>query len=80
MPTYTFRKVPHQAAKSVPCTICGKKVRRQRTFFQTLNPFNKNDQGLPKTELEIVRELDAQATRWHAEPETHPKCESEAVA
>ena len=80
MPTYTFQKVPHQASKSVPCTVCGKKVRRQRTFFQTLNPFNKNADGQVKTVPEIVRELDEQAMSWQAEPETHPKCENGAAS
>lgn len=78
MPTYRFRPVTHQVTKSVPCTVCGKKVRRQRTFSQTLNPFNKNAAGLPKTEVEIARELVAKAEAWQGEPETHPKCASDA--
>jgi hypothetical protein len=59
MPTYRFREIKHQASKNLPCPGCGKKVRRQRTFGQTLNPFNKNADGKVKTELEIVRELNA---------------------
>lgn len=74
MPTYRFREIKHQASKNLPCPGCGKKVRRQRTFSQTLNPFNKNADGQIKTELEIVRELVAKAAEWETKPETHDAC------
>jgi hypothetical protein len=74
MPTYRFERVPLTASKSVPCTECGKKVRRQRTFEQTLNPFNKTADGRVKTYKDIYPELRAKADAWKAEPETHPKC------
>jgi hypothetical protein len=73
MPTYRFREIKHQASKNLPCPGCGKKLRRQRTFGQTLNPFNKNADGRVKTELEIVRELNATAAQWETEPETPPR-------
>ncbi|MFE3657219.1 hypothetical protein [Streptomyces sp. NPDC059165] len=76
MPTYRFQPVPWTAKKSVPCTVCGKKVRRQRTFEQTLNPFNKTADGRVKTIKDIYPELQAKAAAWQAEPETHPKCEA----
>ena len=76
MPTYRFREIKHQASKNLPCPGCGKKLRRQRTFMQTLNPFNKNADGQVKTELEIVRELNATAAEWEAKPETHDACQS----
>lgn len=75
MPTYRFREIKHQASKNLPCPACGKKLRRQRTFMQTLNPFNKNADGQPKTELEILRELNDQAKTWEAQPETHDACQ-----
>lgn len=78
MPTYRFEKVPLTATKSVPCTICGKKVRRQRTFMQTINPFNKHTDGIPKSRVDILRELKAQADDWETAAETHPKCEAAA--
>lgn len=74
MPTYRFREIKHQASKNLPCPGCGKKLRRQRTFIQTLNPFNKNADGQVKTELEIVRELNVTAGQWENEPELHPTC------
>ncbi len=80
MTTYRFREIKHQASKSLPCPACGRKLRRQRTFSQTLNPFNKNADGQPKTELEIVRELHTTAIQWETEPELHPGCETAAVS
>ena len=80
MPTYRFEEVPRQFTKSVPCTVCGRKVRRQRTFSQTINPFNKNAAGQVKTFGEIYTELAEKGEAWQAEPETHTKCEqAEAV-
>lgn len=75
MPTYRFTEYPLTARKSVPCTVCGKKVRRQRTFSQTLNPFNKNEDGSVKTVPDIYRELRVQADAWKTEAETHRGCE-----
>ena len=77
MTTYTtirFQRVPLTATKSVPCAVCGKKVRRQRTFEQTINPFNKTSDGQVKTFKHIYPELEAEAAAWKAEPETHAKC------
>lgn len=78
MPTYRFEEVKGYYDKKVPCTVCGRQVRRQRTFSQTLNPFNKNAQGELKTRKEIYAELHEKGTAWKAEPETHPKCEQAA--
>ncbi|MFF9118349.1 hypothetical protein ACF09Y_22565 [Streptomyces massasporeus] len=80
MPTYRFREIKHQASKNLPCPVCGKKLRRQRTFGQTLNPFNKNADGQVKTELEIVRELNATAAEWEQQPEPHPNCQQQAAS
>lgn len=76
MPTYRFREIKHQASKNLPCPGCGKRLRRQRTFIQTLNPFNKNAEGRVKTELEIVRELNATASEWEQKPERHDACQT----
>lgn len=76
MPTYRFTEYPLTFRKSVPCTVCGKKVRRQRTFSQTLNPFNKNEDGSVKTVPDIYQALRVQADAWKGEPETHTGCET----
>jgi hypothetical protein len=73
--TIRFAEVKHIAIKSVPCEVCGKKVRRQQTFWQTLNPFNKNASGFPKDASEIRAELRVVAAEWEQQPERHARCE-----
>jgi hypothetical protein len=76
MTTYRFETVPHQAVKSLPCPSCGKKVRRQRTFTMTINPWNKDPEtGLQRTLQQILAALKVQAEAWQAQPETCSKCE-----
>lgn len=74
MPTYTFREVPLYGTKTVPCSGCGKKLRRQRKFSQTLNPFNKAADGRPKTAKQIQDELATEIRQWEQEPETCGAC------
>lgn len=77
--TYRFERVPLTVHKSVNCTVCGKKVRRQRTFEQTRNPFNKNEDGTVKNYADIYRELGEEGDAWKAKPETHPQCVPEVT-
>jgi hypothetical protein len=74
MPTYTFEKVEHPAQKNTKCIGCGKRLRRRTTLYQTLNPFNKNAQGQPKSRQEIYAELEAKAERWLTAPEWCEPC------
>lgn len=46
----------------------GKRRQQSREFYQTLNPFNKNAQGNPKTRKEILAELIAERDAWIKEP------------
>jgi hypothetical protein len=65
MTTYRFDEVFRTAKRRVPCTGgCGKKLNRQQTFIQTINPFNKNAQGQPKTSGEIWQELGVECDEW----------------
>jgi predicted RNA-binding Zn-ribbon protein involved in translation (DUF1610 family) len=73
--TTRFEVVRHKAVKSLPCPVCGKRLRRQRTFEQTINPYNRNEDGTVKTRNEIRAELAAQAAEWARQPETHPACQ-----
>lgn len=74
MPTYQFQKVTWPDQKSVPCPGCGKKVRRSKTFWQTLNPFNKLPDGTVKDRRDIMRELRDEANAWRGQPEQCSKC------
>jgi hypothetical protein len=72
--TIRFERVPLTASKTVKCAGCGRRLRRQRTFEQTLNPWNKNAQGLPRTRQEILAALREQAAEWKLRPETCGAC------
>ena len=72
---HTYEQLQTAAVKSLPCPGCGRKVRRQRTFTQTLNPFNRNAAGDPKTRPEVYESLRAKAAAWRAEPVTCSRCE-----
>lgn len=66
MYSYTERYEPITLTgyKSIKCRICGKRLKRQRTFQQTLSPFNKNEKGETKTVAEIYKELQEKIDEW----------------
>ena len=71
---YTFEVVKWQASKMVKCPSCKKTLKRSKTFEQTINPFNKNAMGLPKSRTEILIELKARATEWGTKSEYCQDC------
>ena len=73
--TTRYEPIKLYADKSLPCPVCGKKAKRQRTFEMTLNPFNKNPDGTVRDRKDIWQALKAQADIWRGQPETHAKCE-----
>jgi hypothetical protein len=74
MPTITFPEITHTEHRRISCSgRCGKKLNRQRTFTQTVNPFNKNAAGEQKTSGEIYRDLRAEGAGW-APTAMCPKC------
>jgi hypothetical protein len=42
----------------------GRKRQQTRTFMQTINPFNLDREGRPKTREQIMDELHAEAETW----------------
>lgn len=74
--TVRFEEVSRWAEKTVKCAKCGKKIRRQRTFSQSINPWNKTADGRVKRRDDIIAELGAEIEKWKAEPELCRKCES----
>jgi len=46
----------------------GKWHQQTKVFEQTMNPFNKNEHGLPKSRSEIVAELHLEREAWLANP------------
>jgi hypothetical protein len=53
--TYDTVKLP--VRKQFKCQSCGRKVIRRATLWQTVNPYNRNSSGRPKTREEIRQEL-----------------------
>lgn len=73
--TITFREVAVRGQKLVKCAGgCNRTLKRQRKFWQTLSPFNKNADGKVKGQGEIHRELIAESKAWQSEPETCSHC------
>lgn len=73
--TTTFQEVKLYGSKSVKCAGgCGRTLKRQRKFWQTLNPWNKTLAGEPKTITDIRIELQAEIAKWQKEPETCKRC------
>ena len=68
MTSYHFQEISIRPQKRGKCSVCGKRRQRTKEFSQTLNPWNKNSKGHPKTWQEIDRELSAQASEWLKEP------------
>ena len=70
----TFEELKFSAQKTTTCTWCTRKVRRSRTFSQTLNPFNQKADGTIKNAEDIRKELFAEADEWQKEPELCTSC------
>lgn len=47
----------------------GKPRQKTMTFEQTINPFNKDKDGFPKTREQIMHELKRERDRWESEVE-----------
>lgn len=73
MPTYRFQPVTTQRLARGKCPVCGKPVSRSKTFESTINPFNRNEQGVPLTPAEVREQVNAKAAAWVPDF-THAKC------
>ena len=70
-----FQELQKNAIKSGVCSVCGKRATRSKTFYQTLNPWNKNEDGTVKDHGDIFHELKMEADEWLKKPIYHAKCE-----
>ena len=70
-----FQEVKLYGCKSIKCAGgCGRTLKRQRKFYQTLNPFNKTAQGVVKDANDIYSELRKDIKTWQKEPVTCIHC------
>lgn len=70
----TFDEVKYKAGKVLKCVNCNKRLTRQTTLSQTINPFNVNASGEPKSYDEIWKELGLEAKRWESMQELCSAC------
>lgn len=66
MKTYTaeYDPISYTSRARVTCPGCGRKRTIRRTFYQTVNPFNRNDDGTVKTSSEVADAVFAEAEAW----------------
>lgn len=74
--TTTYDRVKATAKREVTCPGCHGKRTIQRTFYQTVNPFNKNEDGTIKTYRQVWRSVTDEAKAWVPEGISlwHDKC------
>lgn len=75
--TIRFEEVKMTGRKKMKCLRCGKRLVRQKTFSQHINPWNKKSNGELKSYYEIQRELDVDIQKWKEESIDCPKCNQE---
>ena len=68
--TYIYQEVSIKGKKLGKCK-CGKRLSRKNTFTQTINPFNKNNDGEVKNRSEILVELQKEREEWMKEEVNH---------
>lgn len=64
MTTYRFQQVKTKATRRGKCPSCGKSVARTRVFMNTVNPFNRNADGVPKSYGEVFADVRDEAAAW----------------
>jgi len=75
--TERFQEVKLYGEKRFKCKGgCGRTLKRQRKFSQTINPFNKTKEGHIKTSQDIYPELKEKLMEWKKEIELCKHCQS----
>ena len=75
MQRVTFKEYGVTGKKTGICPKCKRKASRSKRFWQTQNPFNKNDHGDTKSVDEILKENSQELKAWKKKPVFHAKCE-----
>jgi hypothetical protein len=63
-----FDEVSVKGVKRWKDPVTGKSRQETRKFLQTVNPFNKNAKGVPKSRDEIMAEIKKERDEWLAAP------------
>jgi hypothetical protein len=72
-----FEEVSLATSKTSKCPVCGKRATLKKKFWQTINPFNKDENGNQKTREQIWDENRKLSEIWKKEPAVHQKCVKE---
>lgn len=75
MTIYRYEEISWRSEKSGECAVCGKHVKRQKKFTNTVNPWNRNPDGTTRTRVEVMANVQSLAARWQEQPVTHQRCE-----
>jgi hypothetical protein len=62
--TVRFDEIKCSSTRNGKCA-CGKRVTRSKTFYQTVNPYNRNKDGSPKTRNEVWDSVREEARNWN---------------
>lgn len=57
MVLYKFDEITRTAKIGTVCSSCGKRIKRTVSATSTVNPFNKNDDGIVKNRQEVVEQV-----------------------
>lgn len=74
MTAITFASVKRSAVLKGACTECGRKRTRTATVENTINPFNRNSDGLPKSRAEVTVDVERQLAEIKAQPFVCASC------
>lgn len=73
MTTFYYDRVTARRTQTGRCPVCAGLTVRVRTFGQTVNPSNKNEDGSVKTGHEVWLAVNEEADAWTPDF-THEKC------
>lgn len=62
--TYRFPVIKATRKHTLTCPTCGRRFTRQRTFESTVNPFNRSENGTPRSPHEVREQVNAKADAW----------------
>jgi len=75
MTRYVFDAIQTSRTKKGVCVKCGKRRQKTKRFTETINPFNKNANGTPKTRDQVQESVIEKARVWMSEPLVCTGCE-----
>lgn len=60
----TYEPIETRRTRAGRCPVCGRPARRTEVFRQTVNPWNRTENDVPKTREEVRASVEAAADAW----------------